>query len=109
MLVLSVMSREAAGDEQKLPQPPLTSPLTIPQFFLSPLLPFQVMLPCFSQCNILVLIKANKGKHSVMGEERKIFWFPGEPDSSLFTCSHYKSHGSFNGWMAMLCVNVSLS
>lgn len=105
MLVLSVMSREAAGDEQKLPQLPPLQYLN----FLSPLLSFQVMLPCFSQCNILVLIKANKGKHSVMGEERKIFWFPGEPDSSLFTCSHYKSHGSFNGWMAMLCVNVSLS
>lgn len=44
-----------------------------------------------------------------MGEERKKFWFPGEPDSSLFTSSHYKSHGSFNGWMAMPCVNVSLS
>lgn len=67
------------------------------------------MLSCFSQCNILVLIKANKGKHSVMGAERKKFWFPGEPDSSLFTSSHYKSHGSFNGWMAMPCVNVSLS
>lgn len=104
MLVLSVMSREAAGDEQKPPRPPLQYLL-----FLSPLLSFQVILSCFSQCNILVLIKANKGKHSVMGEERRIFWFPGEPDSSLFTSSYYKSRGSFNAWMAMLCVNVSLS
>ena len=63
MLVLS-MSTVAAGDEQKLPWPPL-------QFFhfLSPLLSFQVILSCFSQCNILVLIKANKGRHSLMGEE----------------------------------------
>lgn len=64
---------------------------------------------CSSQCNILVLIKANKGKHFEMEEERKIFWFPGEPEASLFTSSHYKSHGSFNGWLAVPCVNVSLS
>lgn len=60
-----------------------------------------------SQCNILVLIKANKGKHAVMGEERTVFWFPGEPDSSLFTSSHYKSCGSSSGWMAILSVSLS--
>lgn len=79
---------------------------TIPPFFI---LPFQVMLSCFPPCNILVLIKANKGKHSVMGEERKIFWFPVEPDSSLFISSLYKSCGSLNGWTVMPCVNDSLS
>lgn len=65
------------------------------------------MLSCFSQCYIFVLIKGNQGKHSVMGEERKMFLFPG--DCSLLTFSHYKSRGSFNGWMTMHCVNVSLS
>lgn len=65
MLVLSVMSSVAAGDEQKPPRPPSQY-----LHFLSPLLRFQVMLSCFfSQCNILALIKANKGKHSVMGQE----------------------------------------
>lgn len=109
MLVLSVMSREAAGDEQKPPWPP--SQYLHFCFFLSPLhsaLRANAPLPAPS-CNILVLIKANKGKHSVMGEERKKFWFPGEPDSSRFTSSHYKSRGSLNGRMAVPCVNVSPS
>lgn len=67
------------------------------------------MFSCSSQCNVLVLIKANKGKHSLMRGKRKMCWSPGEPDSSLFASSHNKSHGSFNGWMAVPCVNVSLS
>lgn len=102
MLVLSVMSREAAGDEQRLPRPPL-------QYLHFFILSYPLMLSFFSQCNILVLITANKGKHSVMGEEREKFGFPGEPDSSLSPSSHYKSCGSFSGWMAMPCVNISLS
>lgn len=73
------------------------------------ILSYPLMLSFFSQCNILVLITANKGKHSVMGEEREKFGFPGEPDSSLFPSSHYKSCGSFSGWMTMPCVNISLS
>lgn len=81
------------------PTPP---PLTLPPF-LSPLLPFQATFSRFPQCNILVLIKGSKDKHSVIGEQRKIFWLPGEPD---FTSSHYKSHGSFNTWMVMPCSNV---
>lgn len=75
MLVLSMMSREAAGDEQKPPWPAL-------QYLHFLFYPSKEMFPCFSWSNILVLIKPNKGKHSVMGEEREIFWFPGEPDSS---------------------------
>ena len=63
MLVLSVMSREAAGDEQKPPRPPLQ----YLHFLFCPL-PSNALCR-FSQCNILVLIKANKGKHSVMGQE----------------------------------------
>lgn len=67
------------------------------------------MFSCSSQCNILVLIKTNKGKHSLMGGKRKMFWSPGEPSSSLYASSHNKSHGSFNGWMAVPWVNVSPS
>lgn len=103
MLVLSVMSREAAGDEQKPPWPHLQYLHFLKDFLLP------VMFSCSSQCNILVLIKANKGKHSLMRGKRKMFWSPSEPDSSLFASSHNKSHGSFNGWMAVPCVNVSLS
>lgn len=102
MLVLSVMSREAAGDEQRAPRPPL-------QYLHFFILSYSLMLSCFSQCNILVLITANKGKHSVTGEEREKFGSPGEPDSSLFPSSHYKSCGSLSGWMAVPCVNISLS
>lgn len=108
MLVLSMMSREAAGDEQKPPQPHLQYlHFFFCLVFFNFLLP--IMFSCSSQYNILVLIKDNKRKHSLIGEKRKTFWSPGEPDSSLFASSHNKSHGSFNGWMAVPCVNVSLS
>lgn len=92
MLVLSVMSREAAGDEQKLPWPHL-------QYLYFFILYFPVMLSCFSQCNILVLIKANKDTHSVTGEERKTFWFPGEPDTaSLLLLTINLVAASVLGW-----------
>lgn len=107
MLVLSVMSREAAGDEQKPPWPHFQYLHFLVVFLKKILLP--IMPSSSSQCNILVLIKDNKEKPSLMGEERKTLWSPGEPDSSLFASSHYKSQGSFNGWMAVPCVNVSLS
>lgn len=61
MLVLSMMSSVAAGDEQKRPQPPYNNSIFHP--------PVPFWLHCFSQRNILVLIKANKGKHSLMVEE----------------------------------------
>lgn len=104
--------RDEQGSSWRWTETALAS-FTIPPllFFLSPLhsaLRANAPLPAPS-CNILVLIKANKGKHSVMGEERKKFWFPGEPDSSRFTSSHYKSRGSLNGRMAVPCVNVSPS
>lgn len=64
MLVLSVMSREAAGDEQKPPWPHLQYLHFLKKDFLLP-----VMVSCSSRCNILVLIKTNKGKHSLIGRE----------------------------------------
>lgn len=84
MLALSVMSREAAGDEQKPPWPHLQY---LHFFFVSNVL-LPVMFPCSLQCNILVLIKNNKGKDFLMGKKMQIIWSPGEPDSSsllLFT------------------------
>lgn len=61
MLVLSMMSSVAAGDEQEPPRPPCCNSI-----FLSTLL---FLLSCFPQHNILVLIKASKGKHALMEEE----------------------------------------